>query len=76
MIDINKSFARVDSFSDSKYLAECLYDLSHDDSADLEVAHQYNLMEARDNILGLWELVQDLSHLLKVEIKKNSEVAA
>ncbi len=35
MIDINKSFARVDSFSDSKYLAECLYDLSHDDSADL-----------------------------------------
>ena len=66
MIDIKKTLERVEAFDDSIYLATCLYDLAHDESSDLEPSDTYNIMEARDNILGMWEVINELAYALKV----------
>jgi hypothetical protein len=48
--------ARFDVFADTEILADSLYALSHDDEIAIAEGGKYTLMEARDNLLGLYDL--------------------
>lgn len=49
---------QLELFNDTSMLADFLYDLAHDDvvSGRLSGDEKENLMEARDNLIGLYEL--------------------
>lgn len=43
-----------DEFNDTSFLAEQLYVLAHDESLRLTGPEKYYIMEARENLLGLY----------------------
>ena len=47
---------RFNAFADTGMLADALYELSHDDEIAVAEGGKYTLMEARDNLLGLYDL--------------------
>lgn len=48
--------ARFEVFADTEMLADQLYALAHDDEISVSETGKYTLMEARDNLLGLYDL--------------------
>lgn len=51
----------LDVYADTNYLAQKLYDIAHDfDGIGIESSHRYFLMEARDNLLGLYGLLYSI----------------
>lgn len=52
----NKLVQRFDAFSDTEEIAEWLYDMTHGDDCELTPEQRYQIMEARDNLLGLYDM--------------------
>lgn len=46
---------RFDAFEDTHQIAEWLYEMAHDEDST-DSAQRYMLMEARDNLLGLFDM--------------------
>ncbi len=53
----SKLVERFAAFEDTQYLSDLLYSIAHDeDFVSSESKYVYELMEARDNLLGLYAL--------------------
>lgn len=63
--------SRIGSFNDTRYLAEKLYEISHNESeSSVSYGDSYLIMESRDNLLGMYKLCNDLIKAIK-EIQNN-----
>lgn len=61
MLEKVNSHELFEAFGDTDELAQYLYDIAHDiEITGLSQAYKYFLMEARDNLLGLFDLCQRL----------------
>ena len=57
MVTPEKELAgRFALFADNDYLAEALYELANAEDTDVDGGVRYTLLEARENMLGLYEL--------------------
>lgn len=74
--DVNETLARLEHFDDTEYLANCIYDIGHDDEIELTGIQKYHLGEAVENLLGLHQICQDLAHIVRVEIHKKETIPA
>ena len=64
--------ARFDFYKDTQHLAERLENLAYDEEANLSIHGRCNLIAARENLLGLYELCECL--IEKVEKLKSKKL--
>lgn len=57
IIEESELVKRFNSFDDTTYLADLLYEMAHDPERIIpESADKYTIMESRDNLIGLYDL--------------------